>query len=302
MIFKEELTLNVSTDKLTYNLITFKVLRMLELELILHFMELISSPQNSTIKKISLLMGKSRERKKLGLSVAEGINEIKLCLRSGIKVHEFVYCPELLNIDKDIDLKQLLFNCRIIAVTRELFNKTAYRGDVENAMLVYETPDYGLDKLNVIKPELIIVLEGVEKPGNLGAVLRTADGAGASAVIICDPAVDFTNPNVIRSSVGCVFTMPCGQASSKEVLDWLRTHNFQILCASLQSAQNYFDCKITPPVALVFGTEADGLSEFWTNNSDQNVKLPMMGMVDSLNVSAAAAIMTYEAKRRIGFN
>jgi TrmH family RNA methyltransferase len=148
---------------------------------------------------------------------------------------------------------------------------------------------------------LILILEGVEKPGNLGAILRTADAAGIDAVIICDPQTDFYNPNVIRSSIGCVFTKQLASATSAETIEWLRQKKVNIYCTYLQASKPYHTIDYTKPSAIVMGTESTGLSEIWVENSNANIIIPMQGKIDSMNVSTAAAVVVFEAKRQRGF-
>jgi TrmH family RNA methyltransferase len=148
---------------------------------------------------------------------------------------------------------------------------------------------------------LVLILEGVEKPGNLGAVLRTADAAAVDAVIICDPQTDFYNPNVIRSSVGCIFTNQLAAASSEETIEWLRKNNIAIFCTYLKASKSYHLTDFTQPSAIVMGTEATGLSDVWVKNSTANIIIPMLGKIDSMNVSNAAAVVVYEAMRQREF-
>jgi TrmH family RNA methyltransferase len=145
------------------------------------------------------------------------------------------------------------------------------------------------------------VLEAVEKPGNLGAILRTADAAAVDAVIVCDPLCDLYNPNVVRSSVGCLFTVQTAVCSSQQALDWMRRHKINILAAELQASQWYHQTDMRLSTAIVMGTEADGLSSFWLNNADERIKIPMRGYIDSLNVSVSTAVLCFEAMRQRGF-
>jgi TrmH family RNA methyltransferase len=157
---------------------------------------------------------------------------------------------------------------------------------------------HGLNHVALSKNPLVLVLEAVEKPGNLGAILRTADAAGIDAVICCDPQTDFYNPNVIRSSLGCVFTKQVATATSEETIDWLKKNHLAIYCTYLQSSRLYTDIDFTKPCAIVMGTEATGLSDLWIKNSDANIIVPMHGKIDSMNVSTAAAVVVFEARRQ----
>ncbi len=155
-----------------------------------------------------------------------------------------------------------------------------------------------LDSLNIGKKPLIIVLESVEKPGNLGAVLRSADAADADAVIVCDPLTDLYNPNLIRASLGAIFTRQVAAATSEEAIAWLRSHHIQILTAQLQDSSLYYDTDMTGPTAIVMGTESTGLTDIWRKAADARIRIPMLGRLDSLNVSASAAILLFEALRQ----
>jgi TrmH family RNA methyltransferase len=155
-----------------------------------------------------------------------------------------------------------------------------------------------LDSLNIGKKPLIIVLESVEKPGNLGAVLRSADAADADAVIVCDPLTDLYNPNLIRASLGAIFTRQVAAATSEEAIAWLRSHHIQILTAQLQDSSLYYDTDMTGPTAIVMGTESSGLTDIWRKAADARIRIPMLGRLDSLNVSVSAAILLFEALRQ----
>ena len=163
---------------------------------------------------------------------------------------------------------------------------------------VFTARTLSLDDISSDSHSLVIVLESVEKPGNLGAILRTADASGAAAVIVCDALTDIYNPNVLRASTGAVFTVPTVSCTSKQAADWLREHSFQIVTAQLQDSKLYYDMDFTRATALVFGTEADGLSDFWREISDARIMIPMMGRMDSLNVATSVAILSYEALRQ----
>jgi len=159
-------------------------------------------------------------------------------------------------------------------------------------------PENSLEKIKLSQNPLIIVLEAVEKPGNLGAILRTADAAGADAILVCDPLTDIFNPNTIRSSLGCVFSVPVVACSSHEAIHWLKSKSIQIFTTYLEASINYLDANYTQPTAIVSGTESTGLSQQWINAADQNLIIPMLGIADSLNVSVSTAIVLFEALRQ----
>jgi TrmH family RNA methyltransferase len=189
----------------------------------------------------------------------------------------------------------------LIPVSKEVFYKIAIRESTGGILAVAEQKTHRLDGIQLSKNPLILILEGVEKPGNLGAVLRTADAAAVDAVIICDPQTDFYNPNVIRSSVGCVFTNQLAAASSDETIEWLKKNNISIYCTYLKASKPYHQTDFTQPSAIVMGTEATGLSDVWVKNSKANIIIPMLGKIDSMNVSNAAAVVVYEAMRQREF-
>jgi TrmH family RNA methyltransferase len=182
-----------------------------------------------------------------------------------------------------------------------LFNSLAYRKDLPNVLALCQLQPLALDHIFLRPDPLILVVESVEKPGNLGAMLRTADAADLDAVIVCDPQTDPYNPNVLRSSVGCFFTRQVAAASTTETIAWLRAQGIRIFATSLASSQGYHTCDYRQGAAIVMGTEATGLSGAWLQAADARIKIPMRGQIDSMNVSNSAAILIYEALRQRGF-
>ncbi|HEX5171616.1 MAG TPA: RNA methyltransferase [Cyclobacteriaceae bacterium] len=261
--------------------------------------QLITSHHNPKIKSL-LALEKPRERKKQCLFIIEGQKEIALAIRAGYKVGNIFFCNELIHPDEIQALGA--DNKLLIPVSRDVFDKIARRENSGGMIAVAEHRAHRLDELRLSKNPLILVLEAVEKPGNLGAILRTADAAGLDAVIICDPQTDFYNPNVIRSSLGCVFTNQIASASNEEALAWLVKRNIKIYCTYLRASKFYTDIDFTDPSAIIMGTEATGLSDLWVNHSTNNVIIPMAGKIDSMNVSTAAAVVIFEAKRQRGFH
>jgi TrmH family RNA methyltransferase len=257
----------------------------------------ITSTQNPKIKGL-LSLEKPRERRKQCLFIIEGKKEITLAVEAGYRIGNIFYCPEIISAD---DLGNLRENKLVIPVTKEVFDKIAIRENSGGVIAVAEMKVHRLDDIRVSKVPLLLVLESVEKPGNLGAIFRTADAAGIDAVIICDPQTDFYNPNVIRSSLGCVFTKPMASASSAETIDWLRKNKIRIFCTYLKASKPYHQTDFTGPSAIVMGTEATGLSDVWVGASDDNIIIPMQGRIDSMNVSTAAAVVVFEACRQRGF-
>jgi RNA methyltransferase, TrmH family len=258
----------------------------------------ITSTQNPKVKSL-LALEKPRERRKQQLFIVEGKKEIGLALEAGYKIGNIFFCDEIVS---EAELSTLpLENKLLIPVSKEVFDKIAIRESTGGMIAVAEQKTHRLAEIKLSKNPLLLILEGVEKPGNLGAVLRTADAAGVDAVIICDPQTDFYNPNVIRSSVGCVFTNQLAAATSEETIAWLKENNISIFCTYLKAAKPYHQIDFTKPAAIVMGTEATGLSDAWVKNSNANIIIPMSGKIDSMNVSNATAVVVFEAKRQRGF-
>ncbi|MBS1558860.1 MAG: RNA methyltransferase [Bacteroidetes bacterium] len=255
----------------------------------------ITSSQNLKIKSL-LALEKPRERKNRQQFLIEGKREIMWAVEAGYTIESIFFCEEIISLSEISDpLKKDL-----IPVSKEVFEKIAVREDSGGLMAVAKQKTHLLSQIELRKNPLVLILEAVEKPGNLGAILRTADAAAVDAVIICDPQTDFYNPNVIRSSVGCVFTNPLAAVSSDEAIAWLKKNQIKIFCTSLQASKPYHQMDFTQPTAIVMGTEATGLSEIWTKNSDANIIIPMQGKIDSLNVSNAAAVVVFEVLRQRG--
>ncbi len=258
----------------------------------------ITSTQNPKIKNL-LALEKPRERRKQCLFVVEGKKEIRLALDAGYKIGNLFFCEELISPDelKSFDTSDKL----LIPVSKEVFDKIAIRENSGGLLAVAEQKTHRLQNIQLSDNPLVLILESVEKPGNLGAILRTADAAGVDAVIICDPQTDFYNPNVIRSSIGCIFTKQIASASSEETLKWLKENNIAPYCTYLRASKPYHEVDYTKPCAVVMGTEATGLSDIWVQNASQNIIIPMQGAIDSMNVSTAAAVVIFEARRQRGF-
>lgn len=253
----------------------------------------IESLQNPKIKNLLKLQEKSRERKKQGLFVVEGIQENHLALDAGFEPVEFFISQDIFR--HSFEIKTSIQN----DVSKSLFEKIAYRGTTGGVIGIYTRKTKELNDVRLPENALIVVLESVEKPGNLGAVLRTSDGAGVDLVVVCDPLVDFFNPNVIRSSVGTVFTNQLVSTTKEELVSWLKNEKVQIFSTFLKpNTKSLYEMDFSKSSAIVLGTEAFGLTTFWVENSDELIKIPMNGKVDSLNVSNAAAICIYEAVRQ----
>jgi RNA methyltransferase, TrmH family len=256
--------------------------------------EKITSTTNPKIKKIVKLQ-KASERREQGVFIIEGFKEITFALEAGYTIDSLFYCPDIIT---NIDVKKISAK-NIFEITREVFAKIAYREGSDGMLAIVKQINRTLKDIKLTPNPFIIVIEAIEKPGNLGAILRTADASKADAVIIADPRTDIYNPNVIRSSVGCVFTTQVVACTNQEVFDWLKKNNISVYAAALHpKSETYFNFNYTKPTAIVLGTEADGLTDFWLMNSDEKIIIPMLGKNDSLNVSNAAAILAYEVVRQ----
>jgi TrmH family RNA methyltransferase len=259
--------------------------------------EPITSPHNPKIKALIKLQEKSSERRKENLIVFEGYRELGLALSAGYEIKTLYVCQHLWNNKPINNISESL----IFDISKEVFDKVAYRENAVGIIAVALPRYHSLNDLNIKTNPFIIVLEGIEKPGNLGAILRTADAAQVDAVIICDPKTDIYNPNAIRSSVGCVFTTQLAVGTNEEVFTWLKEHNIKAFAAALTAKKFYHETDLAQACAVVMGTEATGLSEFWLDEADSQIKIPMRGKIDSLNVSTSTAIITFEAMRQRGF-
>jgi TrmH family RNA methyltransferase len=246
-------------------------------------------------------LSKARERRELGLVAMEGAREIGLAIDAGYVPETLYVCPEIYSRSEYPDLLKRIPEQKQIEIAPAIFEKLAYREGSDGLIALIRPKDHSLK--NIVLPEnpFVIILEAVEKPGNLGAVLRTADAGKVDAVIICDPTTDLYNPNAIRSSVGCLFTVPVGICSSQEALQWMKEKGIKSFAAELTASNWYQDCDFKAPSAIIMGTEADGLTDFWLTNADARIKIPMRGKIDSLNVSVSTAILTFEAMRQRGF-
>lgn len=255
----------------------------------------ITSLQNPRIKHIVKLREDKRQRKKDRLILVEGFDELTLALSCGFVPQTLLSAPELAS-------QTLAFShaesFESLTVSRAVFEKISYRDNPDGWLGIFPMPARDLEELPHSEPPLILVAESVEKPGNLGAILRTADAAGVDAVLVCDPRVDVWNPNVIRASRGAVFAVPAIEVDSPRALNWLRSRKMRVVAASPSGSEAYTSVDMKGPLAIAVGTEDEGLTEFWMSAADACVNIPMSGKVNSLNVSIAAALMLYEAKRQ----
>lgn len=264
-------------------------------------MEKITSVANPRIKNIKKLLTKAKERKEQNLFVFEGARELSLASVGGYDIHSVYVVPKLFAKTDYPDVLDSFNPSIIFEISDEIFSSLAYREDSDGLIVLARPQKNNLKDLSNIKNPFFIALESIEKPGNLGAILRTADAAAVDAVIVCNPTVDVYNANVIRSSVGCIFTVPVIVCTSQEAYDYFSLNNISIFAARLQTDLWYQDADYTIPSVIVMGTEAEGLSQFWIDNNTQNIKIPMRGKIDSLNVSVSTAIITFEAMRQRKF-
>jgi TrmH family RNA methyltransferase len=259
----------------------------------------ITSTANPRVKAAARLRGR-RERDKTGLTLIDGVRETLRALQGGAVLREVFIASELLVEPEAKALLERLGEEKVpvLELGRDAFAKLAYGDRLDGVVAVAETPLRTLADL-VLPPEpLIGVIEGVEKPGNLGAVLRTADGAGLNAVIVAESATDLFNPNIIRASLGSVFAVPVVVASSGDVLAWLQERGIAIIAARVDGSVDYAAADYRGAVAIALGSEARGLSDAWAALARDSVHVPMMGVADSLNVSVTAAVLFYEALRQ----
>ena len=258
----------------------------------------ISSQQNPVVKKILLLKDKSRERKKTGLFILEGARELQFAIKENYPIETLLFCAAIISEKEAVSFVNNT-STEIIEVSKEVYQKIAYRETTEGIIAIVKSKEHVLEQLQFKnKDPLILVVEAPEKPGNIGALLRTADAANLDAVLIANPNSDIYNPNVIRSSVGCVFTTKIGIGTTAEVIAFLKERNIAIYCAALSASEKYTNTNFTAASAIVMGTESTGLTEEWLQNSTQNILIPMEGIIDSMNVSVSAAILIFEAKRQ----
>ena len=258
--------------------------------------EKITSTQNPKIKRLQALQQKSSERRQSGLFVVEGRRELMHCIETGFTIDTVFWCPDVEGGTEP--LPSWPSDTRLYEVSKEVYEKVAYRGSTEGVIAEVRTRQLTLEELQLPERPLIVVVERVEKPGNLGAILRSADAAGVDAVIVCDPLTDLYNPNLVRSSVGAVFSVPCVACSSEACITFLKAHGIQILTAQLQDSELYYNTDMRRATAIVMGTEATGLTGAWRRAADAHIRIPMLGRVDSLNVSVSAAVLMYEAVRQ----
>jgi TrmH family RNA methyltransferase len=258
----------------------------------------ITSPANPRVKQLVALR-RRRARDEAGITVVEGRAEIELALAAGVRPRSLYYCPALASDDRsDLAGRARELGADVVRLSRPVFEKVSYREGPDGWLAVVGAVDTSLAHLILGPRPLILVCAGLEKPGNLGAIVRTADAAGVTAVIAADPIADWGNPNVVRASKGTVFSVPVASATSAEVLAWIAAHGLQIVAGTPDATRLVTDADLTGPTVLAVGAEHAGLPAEWVEHADDRVRIPMLGRADSLNVSASAAILAYEAVRQ----
>lgn len=273
----------------------------------------ITSAQNPRLKEFVRLKEKSRERREAGLFLIEGYREIMRCIESRYKIrallfdaknHDPLQLSEIeaainnINSTEGSSCSRTAIYC---SLSHELYSRLAYREQTESFMALAEAKRESLEQIEFKKENgapLLLVLESVEKPGNIGALLRTADACNVDAVLLCDSPTDLYNPNLIRASVGALFNLQVVTCSSSEAIRWIKRHNIKIFTAQLQDSLWYYNTDMTSGCAIVMGSEAKGVTEQWRRAADAKIKIPMLGISDSLNVSVSAAVLCYEAIRQ----
>jgi len=263
-------------------------------------MERITSPQNPKIKNLKKLE-KAGERREQNLILIEGLRETVLAHRAGYEIDSLFVCEEILKTEGDYSLKEIVTGHRspvAYSISKAVYDSLAYRETTEGVIATAKPKNLSLQNLSLKQNALVLVIEAVEKPGNLGAMLRTADAAGVDAVIICDGKTDVYNPNAIRSSVGTVFTKQIAVCETKDAIEFLKNKNITTYAAELGATKFHYQQNFKTATAFVVGTEATGLSAEWITGADEKIKIPMLGQIDSMNVSVSAGILLFEAVRQ----
>jgi len=258
----------------------------------------ITSPANPRIKQLVALR-RRRVREQAGLTLVEGLAEIELALAAGVRPQSLYYCPALASPAAfTLADRAAVAGAEIVQVSRPVFEKVSYREGPDGWLAVMPSVVAALDSLELPVRPLVLICAGLEKPGNLGAILRTADAAGIAAVVAADPVTDWGNPNVVRASKGTVFSVPVASGTSTQVLDWVKRRGLQIVAATPAAEELVTDVDLTGPTAIAVGAEQVGLPPEWLGSAEHRVRIPMFGKADSLNVSTSAAILAYEAVRQ----
>jgi TrmH family RNA methyltransferase len=267
--------------------------------------EKISSPQNPRVKQLVKLRDR-RPRDEAGVFLVEGYREIRRAMEKGAKLGELYYSPPwFLGVNEpELISRAAEAGAGLVELSKEAFAKAAYRERPDGLLAVAPQWKTTLAKLgdslptDGAAPAFLLVVEAIEKPGNLGTILRSVDAAGCHGIIVCDPVTDLFNPNVVRASTGVLFSVPCAVAGGPEVVEWLRARKIRIVATTPAAPLIYTDADLRGPLAVVMGSEQYGLSEFWLKSADLSIRIPMAGHADSLNVAMATIIALFEAVRQ----
>lgn len=262
--------------------------------------ERISSRNNPKIKNIVQLQ-KHSERQNQGVFIVEGLKEIEKAIWAGYQFSAVFFLPKLIEFESVKRFFGKALPSSIYEITADVYEKIAYRENTGGIVTLAKSKTHGLNNHKVGLNPFYLVIEGVEKPGTLGAIYRTADAAGVDAIIICGSGTDIYNPNAIRASLGCVFTVPTILTNTGEAIGFLKQNKVQVFCTYLNASMPYHSVDFTRPSAIVMGTEATGISELWIEAADANIIIPMRGAADSMNVSTSAAVLIFEVRRQRGF-
>lgn len=259
----------------------------------------LTSHQNPRIKRL-LRLRKRSDRDGEQVFVIEGYRELRRALDCGWLVEELYLCPELYLGENEQELidAAVATGAQCFRCSAPVFQKVAYRDRPDGLLAVAPQAHLGLEDIPEMDNPFLLLMVGIEKPGNLGTMLRSADAAGVDAVLLCDPVTDIYNPNTVRASVGTLFSVPIIECSRKDCLAWLREQGIPLLAATPHTDKDLYDLSLSGPVAVAVGSEMHGLDDAWMDAADLKVRLPMMGIADSLNVSSAAAIVLYETLRQ----
>lgn len=262
---------------------------------------IITSKQNAKIKSLANLR-RRREREREGLTLVDGFEELSCALDAGVVIRSLYYCPELMGGDDQRARLQELLQTGVEAyeLSRDVFEKAAYREGPDGWLAVVPAPKTGLDQLKLKQNPLLLIIEAVEKPGNIGAMLRTADAAGVDAVISVSSVTDWGNPNIIRASKGALFSVPVADAEPQQMIDWLRERSIAVIASTPDTTKLYTEPDLTGGVALTVGSEKYGHTKLWLDSATTKVRIPMFGKVNSLNVATSAALLVYESVRQRG--
>ena len=256
----------------------------------------ITSLQNPKIKE-AVQLRERREREQTQLFLIEGYRELKRAIEANRSIQTLFFCPEFFLKENEWALIEGVKD-RAIECSKEVFAKISYRDRPDGLLAIASQLHLSLNDLKWGKTPFLLVAESIEKPGNLGTILRSADAAGVDAVIVCDPTTDIHNPNVVRSSIGTLFTLPVLEASGEETLLFLKEKNIALVAATPRAEKEFWQADLTSPLAIVVGTEQYGLTDLWMKQADIAVRIPMLGIADSLNVASATTLLLYEVVRQ----